>query len=479
MQQPTPRKEPMYPGEVTDKTICAIFQGAGDFVRREIICNGHKIYAYMIDGLVSGAQASDYIFRPLSDNLRGDKLEELYQQALFGAVYNSVASSCQDLDTIANKLVNGFCVVLFPQVGTVAYEVKTGEKRSVSGPEVENTVKGPKDAFTETVRTNTSLIRRHMRTPDLRFYETLVGRRSLTNVTVAYIEGITNPDLVDKLKARLDTIDIDGLLTPASVEEYITGSRPTAFPMLQYTERSDKFCQGLLNGRVGLLVDGLPLGYLTPTDLGTFLTSPEDLGTDYLTASALRILRCGALLLSLILPGFYVAMAAYHQEMIPLPLLKAMIESKTSVPFPTIMEVIGLLLAFEILQEAGIHLPHSIGQTVSIIGGLVVGTAAVEAKLVSPAALIAVAVAGICGFALPGRDFAAGIRLWRFALTICASLGGLFGLSAGLIALVIHLSRLTCMDVPYLSAPPMFRRRLEKTKFRDPKLRSLDQRNQR
>jgi len=129
---------------------------------------------------------------------------------------------------------------------------------------VENTVKGPKDAFTETVRTNTSLIRRHMRTPELRLYETLVGRRSLTNVTVAYIEGLTDPRLVEEMKKRLDSIDIDGFLSPAAVEEYVTGSRPTAFPLLQYTERADKFCQGLLAGRVGLLVDGLPLGYLAP-----------------------------------------------------------------------------------------------------------------------------------------------------------------------------------------------------------------------
>ena len=324
-----------------------------------------------------------------------------------------------------------------------------------------------------------------MRTPELRLYETLVGRRSLTNVTVAYIEGLTAPHLVEEMKKRLDAIDIDGFLSPAAVEEYVTGSRPTAFPLLQYTERADKFCQGLLAGRVGLLVDGLPLGYLAPADLGYLMTSPEDRGMDYMSASAVRVLRYAALMLSLLLPAFYMAMAAFHQEMIPLPLLKAMIESKESVPFPTVMEVLGLLVAFELLQEAGIHLPQSIGQTVSIIGGLVVGTAAVEAKLISPAALIAVSVAGICGFALPGRDFADAVRLWRFAITLAASLAGLFGLAVGFVALLIHLAGLTCMDVAYLAPfsraehPGILRPRLKNQKFRDPSLAPKDLRNQR
>ena len=475
----------MYTGELSDIRITQIFQGAGDFVRRVVTCQGHTFYAYIIDGLVSGSDASEYIFRPISSHLSGQTMAQLYQNALSGAVYNSVADPCADLGTVAKKLVNGFCVVLFPGAGAIAFEVKTGEKRGLSPPSVENTVKGPKDAFTETVRTNTSLIRRHMRTPDLRLYETQVGRRSLTNVTVAYIDGITSPQLVEKMKTRLGEIDIDGFLSPAAVEEYVTGSRPTAFPLLQYTERADKFCQGLLAGRVGLLVDGLPLGYLAPADLSYLMTSPEDRGMDYLSASAVRILRYAALLLSLLLPGFYVAMASFHQEMIPLPLLKSMIESKLSVPFPTVVEILGLLLAFELLQEAGIHLPQSIGQTVSIIGGLVVGTAAVEAKLISPAALIVVSVAGICGFALPGRDFADAVRLWRFALAVAASLAGLFGLTAGLIALIIHLSRLTSLDVGYLTPftrtahLPILRPRLYKDKFRNPLLHPLDKRNQR
>lgn len=207
---------------------------------------------------------------------------------------------------------------------------------------------------------------------------------------------------------------------------------------------------------------------------------------DFVSASCVRVLRYMALLTSLLLPALFAAMAAFHQEMIPTKLLQAIIESKEQVPFPTLFEIVGLLLAFEILQEAGIHLPQSLGQTVSIIGGLVVGTAAVEAKLISPAALIVVSVAGICGFAIPGRELADAVRVWRFVLTVCAALAGLFGLTVGLIALLLHLGGLQSFGLSYLrpfdrgeTGGVILRHRLEKNKFRDPGLKPEDLRKQR
>ncbi len=446
--QPHPRPQPKYPVPITHENICAIFGGAGDFTARRLLAGPgrQEIWVYSIDGLVSGSDISDYVVKPLmqaSGRLDARTAENL-------VVYNAVASETGDMDAVVGKLVNGFCVVLLSKNDAVAFEVKTGEKRSISPPEVENTIKGAKDAFTETVRTNTSLLRRHLRTPELRLEEQVVGRRSLTNVTICSIAGLTDPRLVAAVSRRLKTIDIDGMLTPASVEEYLTGSRKTAYPLLIFTERADRFAWGLLSGRVGVLVDGLPLGYLLPCTLGDFLESPEDRGGNYIVASAVKLLRVLSLLAALLTPGFFTAVCLYHQEMIPTALLKAIVESREAVPLSTGAEVLLLLVAFELLQEAGLHLPQNLGQAVSIIGGLVVGSAAVEASLISPAALIVVASAGICGFTLPQQDFADAIRIWRFAIAVGGLAAGLAGVTMVFVLMLIHLSDLSSLGLAYL-----------------------------
>ena len=452
--------------ELTDENIRSIFFGAGDFNARQLRCAGHTLYSYAIDGLVSSADISDYIIKPISEQLTAKTVTELYRHAMEGMIYNAVAVPCVDAEDAAKKLVNGFCVILFPQAGAIAFEVKTGEKRSITAPDLENNAKGAKDGFVETVRSNTSLIRRHLRTPALRLYETQVGRKTLTNVTVTWIEGVTDPEYVSRMIRRLADIDIDGLLTPSSVEESVTGSRTTAFPLLQYTQRTDRFCQGLLDGRVGLIVDGLPLGYLLPVDIGSLMNSSEDYSRDFITASAVRVLRYIALLIDLLLPGLYVAMTTFHWDLLPSSIAQVIRQGREQVPFSPVWEILMLLVAFELLQESGIHLPQSIGQSVSIIGGIVVGTVGVEAGLISSIALIAVSLAGVCGFVLPNRDLAGAIRLWRFILAALAAVFGLWGMAAGLAALLIHLATLKSLGKPYLILfqPGLLRRRLKSRK---------------
>ena len=467
--------------------VQACFGDTADLNTRQITVGGQRLGLLFLDGLTSGGDIAEQVLKPLMETVTPGSIQEVLTQAERARVYCAVAERTQDPAQTADKLLHGYCAVIFPGTdAALCFETKTSARRGPSAPESENTVKGAKDAFTETMRINTSLLRRHLRTAQLRFLQKTVGLRTKTAVTVCYLADLTAPELVRRMEKRLENIDIDGMLTPASVEEYVTGSRRTAFPLLQYTERPDTFCQGLLNGQVGLLVDGLPLGYLAPVDLGILMKSTEDRAVDYLSASCLRVLRYLALLAALLLPGLYVAMATYHQEMIPTKLLLAIIESKREVPFDTVFEVVGLLAAFELLQEAGLHLPQAIGTAVSIIGGLVVGTTAVDARLVSPAALIVTASAGICGFTLPSRDLSDAVRIWRFALAILAGAGGLFALTAGGIALLIHLSGLTSLDVSYLAPFSDARARravlrplLVRQKWRDTALHPQDLKNQR
>lgn len=427
------------------------FHGAADFTVRELEAAGVGCTLLFLDGLCSGAEIAEFVIRPLG-RLSGPLAPPpLLDWALAGGVEAASASRCADVEDAEAKLLNGFCVLVVPGAGAAAFEVKSGEKRGVSEPEVESTTRGPKDAFTETARSNTALVRRHLRTGRLGLWETTVGRLSRTGVSLLWLEGLTDPETVERMKRRLAELNTEDLLTPAAAEHLLPGQRPTAFPLLQATERTDKLAAGLLAGRVALFVDGLPVGYLAPVDLGYLLQSAEDKDTDRLSARFLKLLRLIALGCALLLPGLYIAMATFHQEMLPTKLLEAIIQSKREVPFPTVLEILGLLTAFELLQEAGLAAPKAVSQPVSIIGGLVVGTAAVEARLISPAALILVSAAGICGFALPGKSFTDAVRLCRFGLAICASLAGLFGLTLGFLALLVHLASLTSFDRSYLA----------------------------
>ena len=472
---------------VDGREIAAQFEDAADFETRKVLCGGQLLTVLFLDGLTSGRDIAEQVLRPLAQMTDEAREEVLYTRALQGGVWCASVKEPESTQQAAELLVNGFCVILFPKSGkALGCEVKTGEKRSPSPPETENTVKGAKDAFTETLRTNTSLVRRHLRTPGLRLTETVIGKRTLTKVTVCWIGGLTDPELPRRMQERLSSIDIDGALSPAAIEEYVTGSRRTAFPLLEYTERTDHFCQGLLDGQVGLLADGLPLGYLAPVGLGRLMRSPEDRATDFFSASMLRLLRYAALGVSLLLPALYAAMAMFHQQMLPTKLLLSIIESKQNVPFSTLLEVLGLLCAFELLQQAGLHLPQAVGTAVSIIGGLVVGTAAVDAKLVSPAALIVTASSGICGFTLPNRELSDAVRLWRFVLTVLAGLWGLFGVTVGLLLLLTELAGLESLGRSYLSPfgraevkGALVRPRLVRQKWRDGALKPMDDQNQR
>ena len=408
-----------------------------------------------IVGQVRNERASDYVLRPLtqSDALRRTAtMDEAFDLMAKGGLYSLAVSERTTADQVIFDLVNGWVALFFPGKDRVlTLMTATEEKRSVSSPENEPDVKGAQDSFVESIRTNTSLVRRRLRAPELRVKEYFVGRQSVTPVDILYIEGIADPALAAEVERRVAAIDIDALLMTGNLEQYITDEVDTAFPLTAYTERPDRFCAGLAEGRVGVLADGIPMGWLLPATLDQFFRTGQDKTSNWMVASALAVLRYVCVLITLFLPGLYISAVLFHPEMIPVKLALSIISAKQSVPFPTLAEVLVMLLAFEVLQEAGLRLPSSIGQTVSILGGLVVGSAAVEAKLVSPAVLVVVAIAGIAGYTAPSQDMAGGLRIWRFLLTVLSGVMGLTGLVWGAAVLIWRLARLESFGVAYLT----------------------------
>jgi hypothetical protein len=493
---PHPRKTPRWDVPLTAKAIKEIFTDCSDFNTRELFVGGSasgRVTVCFIDGLTDGNHISEAIIRPLTEQARlSGKMgaKQCIDAMLHGAVYSCNAVEKSTIDDAVDALTHGFALVVFDRERTcVAFEAKSSVQRSISEPQIEKTVNGAKDGFVERIRTNTMLVRRKLCTPALKIRRFVVGRQSLTEVDLLFVENIADMQIVNELAARIQNIDIDGMLATGNLEEYICDNPHTPFPQVAYTERADRFAMNLLDGRIGLLVDGLPMGYLVPSTIPLLMRVPEVRTQHYSVSLFFRLLRYMALFIAVMLPALYVAIAMFHQEMIPRQMLLSIIQSKQAVPFPSAVEITGMLLAFELLQEAGFRLPNPVGETVGIIGALIVGQSAVEAKVVSPIAVIIVAVAGITGYTIPNQDLASAMRLCRFILVVFAIFAGLFGVMVGVVIIVYHLSRLESFGVPYLGRladgkpfgafDTLFGRPISKDKCREFGLKMPNRRNQR
>lgn len=482
-----PIREPKYPEPISSGALTNIFDRCSDFQYRRIRpgLSGGTVFVCWLDGITSGSDIASELLRPLTELLRTGLAPDA-ERLMAGAVYAAAANKRDSLDDVVRDLTQGCAAVVFDSAQeAVCFELRSDKVRSVSEPTVEKSVKGAKDAFVEVLRTNTALVRRRICDPALKIVSTEVGRKSATRCAVLYLDGVADPATVTELSRRLDKIDIDGLLSTGSIEEYITDAPLSPLPQLLHTERPDRFARQLLNGRVGLLVDGLPLGFLLPVTLAELMRVPQDDSQHYTIGTVLGIVRWLALFLALTLPAFYVAVSVYHPEMIPTGLLLSVIRSKQDVPFPTALEVLGMLIAFELLQEASLRLPDAVGSTVSIIGALIVGQSAVEAKVISPIAVIVVAVAGISGFAQPSQDLSAALRIGRLLLVLAGMAAGLFGVMALLCLMLLHLCSIDSFGVNY-TAPlsqgkasrALLRRPKPRDKLRETELNTPDKRKQ-
>ncbi|AXI28538.1 spore germination protein [Priestia megaterium] len=325
------------------------------------------------------------------------------------------------------------------------------QSRAVTEPTSQTVVRGPKDSFTENLRTNTSLIRARIQDSNLRLDSMKIGSVTHTDIGIMYIQGNADERIVEEIKERLKGIKVDGVLESNYIEEFIRDDRTTIFPLLLNTERPDAVVGNLLEGRIAIIVQGTPFVLIAPAIFSQFFQSPEDYYQNYYIASFLRILRFGSFFLSMYASAIYLALITHHQGLIPNTLMVSLMAQRERVPFPAIVEMLVMELAFEMLREAGIRMPRAIGPAVSIVGALILGQAAVEAGFVSAAVVIIVAISAISNFTLPSTSIVNAARGFRFILIIVSAFIGLYGILLMTLCICLHISSLRSFGIPYFS----------------------------
>ncbi|MDT3428634.1 spore germination protein KA [Paenibacillus forsythiae] len=407
-----------------------------------------------IDGLVNTDLVAQAIIQPLTghpgikDNQPEEALLLIKEQILsVGGI-----QECKTVESLLGMLFEGNTIILLDGA-KVALAANTSfwEKRSVNEPTSQGVIRGPKEGFTESLRTCTSMLRRRLKTPDLRIEQYKIGRRTRTGIALVYLQGIASEQVIAEIRKRLGAIDTDSILESNYIEELIQDGGLTPFPTIMSTERPDAMAGGILEGQVGIIIDGTPFALLAPATFFSFFQSSEDYYQRFDISSFLRLIRYSAFFVSMLLPALYIAITTFHQEMLPTTLLISLAAQREGIPFPAFIEALLMELTFDVLREAGVRMPRAIGPAVSIVGALVLGQAAVQAGLVSAAMVIVVSFTAISNFVIPSMSISNSIRLIRFLMMLIAGVMGLFGIMSFLMVLLIHLAGLQSFGVPYLS----------------------------
>lgn len=422
-----------------------------------------------LSGLSNTNIINDNILKTLqrkTNEFNGDILDQIYQEIIAVTETKRVNT----LEQVVHALLSGRSIFLIDGKMTALDMGTAGsEKRALDEPQSEALIRGPRLAFIESIETNLTLIRRELKDPNLRFKMHEVGRRSKQKIAVCYVEGIVNPDILDEVNRRLKTIDIDFAPDSGVIEQWIEDSFLSPFPQLLDTERPDRVSYNLMQGKVAILVDGSPFALIAPISFVDAFLTIEDFSQRWIIATSMRLLRYFSMFIALFLPGLYVALTSFHPGMLPTQLTISLAATREGGPFPAIVEVLLMAVTFEILQEASIRLPKVIGQTVGIVGGIVIGDVAVSAGIVGPALVIVTSLTAMSSFTIPNYSMSIGLRILRFIFVIAASIFGLYGIILVFIMICIHIVNLKSMGTPY-SGPfaPYFIDALKNTFIRAP-----------
>lgn len=441
-----------------------------DVIIRDFFINihGKKVHSFIvcIDGMVDMNLINDFILKPLmlnnndDDNLIiGDSYPEnnkLSKHNLEEYITNSILPQISIkkqsmFSEISLSINSGNCALFIDTLPfSLDLDVKGFKQRSVSIPNNEVIIKGPQEAFVENLRINTSMLRRIINNENLIIENINVGKITKTKCAICYLKNIANDSLISEVKYRINNIDIDSLLASGQLEQLITTDNHIGIPEIISTERPDKTTKYLLQGRIAVIVNGCPYSIIMPGLFIDFMSSPEDSNIKPYFANFLRIIRLLSLSITLLLPGIYVAVTNFHQEILPTELLNSILSARQSVPFPIIFEILIMEISFELIREAGVRVPSPVGPTIGIVGALVLGQAAVSANIVSPILIIIVALTGIASFAIPDYSFGFHLRISRFVFIVLGYIAGFLGIGIGIFVYITNLCNITSFGVPYL-----------------------------
>ncbi|XOJ01882.1 spore germination protein [Paenibacillus polymyxa] len=433
--------------------ICDFMGNSSDFVVREITIGRNHAALFYLDGMVDMQKVQDNVIRPLHEFSYSDS-DEMSLPFLKNSILDvGEASLVQSFEDALDQILSGGVLLLLDGIDEgLVISLPGWEERSITESKAQPVIRGPQESFTETLRTNTTMVRRRVKDTRVRLTNVKVGEKTKTDISVMYMDGIADQDMVLNLISRLKSMSVDRVLEGEYLEESLTEKKQfTIFPIFYNSDRPDSIAAGVMDGKIAIFVDGTPFVILAPAVFVDFIQSAEDYYQSYIYSSIIRILRYISLGICMLAPAIYVALTTFHQDMIPTVLLLSLSAQREGVPFPAFVEAIIMEVIFEILREAGLRMPRTVGQAVSIVGSIVIGQAAVEANIVSPVMVIVVAITAISSFVIPSYTMAIPIRILRFVFIGLAAIYGVYGLTVGMLILFVHLNSLHSLGVPYMS----------------------------
>jgi|GEM_PF-1055439 len=403
-----------------------------------------------LNGMVDSKKVEEHIIKPLQEEPCND--EKLTNIDLINKVINvSIADEIDTFQEIKKKILDGRTVLLVDGSRKAIYMDTVGfSYRNVEKPTAETVVKGPKESFSESTQVNRSLIRKQLRNEKLITEIMSVGESSPLDISMMYIDDIASPDLVKKIKKRVQDIKADVVQNIAILEQHLEERPYSLVPTILYTERPDRVAAFLQEGHV-VLVDNSPAALVLPVTFWSFFQTAEDMYQRWAYGNFIRLIRLLALLTTLLAPAAYIAMTNFHENLLPTDLLLAIAATRENVPFPVIIEVLLMEISFELIREAGIRIPNTIGPTIGIVGALLIGQAAVDANVISPIIVIIIALNGLSSFAIPNTSLNYMIRIMKFIFSFSAYLFGYLGISISLTVTLSYLASIKSFDVPFLS----------------------------